>query len=350
MADSIGSGFPNTGINKGHLFFDQDEGALWEYINGPPRIVSSWKLLSGKFNEQPDTSLWGEVQAGATWFLVSDRTPYMWDGTQIVLVGGGSAGYGIFQQNGVSVTQQSILNVVGRNALVDDSGGVTRFRMNDPATMSYVHDDFIGGGQNLGFGGAIGELGWLGGQFGTGVVLIPTLLVADISHPGVRRLSTGAAGGSTVSIALPNTASFNNVLVDAMFDTQWIINLRDSDVNTRVVYGLLPGGAPTALDGVRIEKGFVDTDWFAFCGDSIGVTRISLGAVVVGAWEKFRIRRVDTITIGFTRNAQAEILISTNLPASGVGLGFVCYIENNAAADKNLDVDYFDILVTGLVR
>jgi hypothetical protein len=83
MADSVGSGFPSTGINKGHTFYDLDEESLWEYINGIPRLVSSWKLLSGRFSSDPDTSTWGTAQAGATWFNISSRLVKVWSGLRV---------------------------------------------------------------------------------------------------------------------------------------------------------------------------------------------------------------------------------------------------------------------------
>lgn len=39
MADSVGSGFPTTGIQVGHIFCDLDERSLWKYIGGIPFSV-----------------------------------------------------------------------------------------------------------------------------------------------------------------------------------------------------------------------------------------------------------------------------------------------------------------------
>lgn len=68
MADSSGAGFPTTNIQRGHLFFDQDDRAMYMYIDGPPILPSSWKLLSGVFESNPDTiSTWAKsklVQRG----------------------------------------------------------------------------------------------------------------------------------------------------------------------------------------------------------------------------------------------------------------------------------------------
>jgi len=95
MADSIGSGFPTTGINKGHIFFDVDEDALWVYVSGPARLVTSWKLLSGRFATDPSTVGWGTNQAGAQWFNTTSGTFKCWTGSAIASVGGSSGSGGV---------------------------------------------------------------------------------------------------------------------------------------------------------------------------------------------------------------------------------------------------------------
>lgn len=83
MSDSVGSGFPSTGINKGHLFYDLDEQSLWEYVGGIPRLDSSWKLLSGKFEVDPSILSWGLLQSGAMWFSSSEGVYKGWRGITI---------------------------------------------------------------------------------------------------------------------------------------------------------------------------------------------------------------------------------------------------------------------------
>ena len=87
MADSVGGGFPTTGIQKGHTFFDIDEGSTWIYLGGIPRLVSSWKLVDGNLLTQPDTSLWGIGQVGAIWTV--NGIYYGWDGSQIIEIANG---------------------------------------------------------------------------------------------------------------------------------------------------------------------------------------------------------------------------------------------------------------------
>lgn len=218
----------------------------------------------------------------------------------------------------------------------------------DERTRTYLKDDFLGGSVTL-FAGEIGELGWFGNQLGSGTIESPFMTTADVGHPGVKRLTTGATINSQAWIQLPSTTSLNLFLVDEAFDLRFILNLRHADTNTKAAFGIGTTPQPAALSGVRIEKDFSDTDWYAFTGNASSTTRTSLGAVTAGGWERFRIRRV-TGGIGFTRNSDPEVEISTTILASGTGVCLSAYVENNAASAKNLDVDFIDCLVSGLTR
>lgn len=349
MSNGISSGasFPSS-VNVGALHFKVDEGVYYRYLGGGVATDAlNWVVFGGVIDGDPDTTGWGERQDGALWFNGVLNVLRVWNGTAIQSVGVGA--YSTLEQNGISVPDRSILDVVGRNALVDDTGGITtRFRMNDPNTMSYVYDEFIGGSTAL-FAGVIGELGWFGNQSGSGSVIQPTLVLGDISHPGVKGLSTGTGVGAYAFIHLPSTTAFNLFLIDNSFDTLWVVNLRQGDANTRALCGLGTGALPTALSGIRVEKDFADTEWFAFTGNGIGTTRVSLGGVVAGQWEKFRIRKVGA-GIGFTRNDGGEVIINTTIFDPATGLGMHAYVENDSAADKIFDMDYVDVLITGLTR
>ncbi len=215
--------------------------------------------------------------------------------------------------------------------------------------QSFIKDEFIGGSLTL-FAGEIGELGWFGNQVGSGSVVIPTLTSGDVDHPGIKRLSTGATLNSSAFIQLPSTTPLNLFMSEMSWDLQFIVNLRTAGSNARAAIGVGTTATPAALTGIRVEKAFADSDWFAFTGNGSTTTRSTLGAVVAGDWERFRIRRVDGTTIGFTRNGGTEVTIATTIPAAGTGLCVSMYVENNATSDKQLDVDYFDCLVSNLTR
>jgi len=264
----------------------------------------------------------------------------IWSGEQSITVGpfARTTVYRVTVLLGEAIVAQTLFDV--------SIGGVQEAV--DELTRTYIKDDFVGGSVAL-FAGEIGELGWFGNQLGSGAVESPAMTTADVGHPGVKRLTTGATLNSQAFIHLPSTSAFNLFLVDEAFDLRFVVNLRQDDTNTKAAFGLGTTPAPPALSGVRIEKDFSDTDWHAFTGNASSTTRVSLGAVTAGGWERFRIRRVPG-GIGFTRNNNPEVTIATTILASGTGVTISVYLENNATSSKQLDVDFIDLLVSGLTR
>jgi hypothetical protein len=83
MADTVGGGFPSSGIQKGGIHFDVDDSTLWEFLGGPATLITSWKLLSGIFTNNPDTSEWGLAQRGAQWWNSSEGKLKVWNGSSV---------------------------------------------------------------------------------------------------------------------------------------------------------------------------------------------------------------------------------------------------------------------------
>lgn len=305
MADSIGSGFPNTGINKGHLFFDQDEGALWEYINGPPRIVSSWKLLSGKFNEQPDTSLWGEAQAGAMWIF--GGVYYGWDGVQIIQI-----------TNGAPVSLYNYRNNI------------------------MLQDEFISGVTSS---GTIGVLGWFSAG-GTGV----TIGNVEANRIGLFQKSTSAVANTVAHLLLSGTQS--QIPITAIYTNVWITKLNNNDGDTIYRVGLTSGGTlnPTVSNGVFFEKAAADTNWFLVTVLGGVAMRTDSGIAVDTNWHNFKIvHNVAPVdSYAFWLDGVLVGTITTNLP-NGAIQPFI-HIVNTTANAKTFDVDYFEITITGFSR
>ena len=45
MSDSVGAGFPTTGIQRGHTFFDLDTRELYVLTGADPRIADNWEVV-----------------------------------------------------------------------------------------------------------------------------------------------------------------------------------------------------------------------------------------------------------------------------------------------------------------
>jgi hypothetical protein len=304
MADSVGSGFPSTGIQKGHTFFDLDEQSLWMYIGGIPRLVSSWKLLSGVFSSDPDTSLWGMSQAGAQWFNSSLGQMRTWIGSQIISV------------------SDPPLNL---NTFV-------------------FEDDFLLGVAS----GATGDLlgaGWVSTNTLSGNLTF--FNNSELGHPGIVTLTTGVISSSTVLLRANSLAVGNgSIASNEIYEYVAIARLNSSASTFTARIGLASQFGST---GAYFEKLGADTNWFVVSGNG-GPTRIDTGVVAVnGTWLKFKIQ---TLIVGgnllFSINDGSIIEKSTDLPVTP----FVpqIFIQNPSGSTKFFQVDYVGLRVTNLQR
>jgi hypothetical protein len=343
MADSVGSGFPTTGINKGHVFYDLDERALYRYIGGNPTLSSSWILMNGQFITHPDTTLWGDRQKGAIWFSINNGGFFGWDGSGVISVGG-SGGYSTIQQNGVDIVERSTLNIVGKSFELKDIGGVSRLALNDLSLMSYEFDDFVSGGFTL-FLASGGKLGWFLNAVGSGGFAVGH----DSGHPGIIIAFTSTTIGSRAFMYVPgSTSSPGWINFSDTWDISYSVRFTAVDANTEIKIGLA-GDVGSFIPGVYVEKLFADTDVFAVSKDGVGTTRQSLFTPVINTWYVIRIRKSGSDVV-FSIDGVDTVTISTDLPGSGVALASELSVENNAGVDKQVWCDYYECLVTGLVR
>jgi hypothetical protein len=294
MADSIGRGFPTSGINAGHIFFNAESESLWAYIGGNPRVSSSWKLLLGSFETDPDTSTWGVNQAGAMWYNSSQGMFKGWIGTSVVIV--------------------SQVN---------------------PHNTVYQNEDFLGGTV------ASGQLGKLGWQI-FGPASRPT---AVINNPGQVRSTTAAGSpGATAGIFIPEV---NNVLAQRAFDIAFIYRAVQVDSDTELRAGMSQGAAITPTEGVFFRKLGAQTTWQAVCVTGGTETSVNTGVQVDTDYHFFRIRNVNGVMM-FNIDSSPNFSIATNIPA--VAMVVIAMVGTLSAAAKSCDVDYFEVTITNLIR
>lgn len=303
MADSIGKGFPTTNIHRGHIFCDLDDLTYWKYIGGDPRLVSSWVLINGIFQTQPDTSQWGINQAGAMWFYAPEQTYYGWDGEALCAI-----------------------------AFV---GGENLYRYQNTIMLQ---DDFYYGGNASGI---VGSLGW---SFNGGTI---TGQGSETNAPGIFRLDTSAVSG-TVSRLLFNQSTA--IFLTFPQDLLAICRLNNNDANTtaRIGYLNLTSASPPD-NGVYFEKLDADTTWFCVTRDgAAGPARVDTGVAVNTGFNTFRIVRTTT-GVDFYLNNVFITTMTASIPSS-TSVSPCFQIVNSAAAAKTLDVDYFQLMMTGLAR
>ena len=304
MADSVGGGFPTTNLQIGHIFCDRDDLTLWKFLGGDPQLASSWLLINGQVSEQPDTSLWGLAQAGAVWFHAPSQVYYGWDGVQIVPM-------------------------------------AWRYSpsLYDYRTMMAVWDDFQ---QGLVSSGSLGKLGWVTAGTLSG-------LSSELNRPGLVQLTTTAVSGTVCRLSPHNS---NSIVPEQRQDVTWIARVNTVDANTTVRFGeanSVAGNPPN--NGAYFEKLDADTTWACVSRAGAVQTRVVTAVPVTTAFVTLKISRV-TDGYNYYINGQLVATITTNLPVAAVALGVAPYgfIINSAAANKTVDIDYFEWTVYDLRR
>lgn len=207
-----------------------------------------------------------------------------------------------------------------------------------PLDVMDISDDFVSGTTTT---GSVGSLGWtIGG--GTHTVLLP-----EAGHPGIAQKSTGATQ-NTVSHMAANLTNSGAILPADLFDLTAVVRLNTNDTATDVRFGLADNFSVAPNDGVYIEKLAADTSWFG-AANAAATSRTAALAATSTNWVRFRVRRVDASTVGFTVDSGAEATLTTNIPTGRMMVG-VHIINSGAAAAKTLDVDFIRIKITGLGR
>lgn len=301
MAGSIGKGFPTSNIQIGHVFCDSDDLTYWKFLGGDPRLVSSWVLVHGVVQTQPDTSLWGLPQGGAFWFYAPEQMYYGWDGRQLV----------------------RIAFVGGEN-------------LYDYRRMAMWQEDFLTGANSN------AVVGWLGFSSGAGTIVGQP---SETNRPGIFRLGSTAAAG-TIGRMTFNGAAI--IIFPSNFELIWIVRLNDIDTDTTTRVGL--SGSPATnppTDGQYFEKLTGDTNWFCVSFESGVATRTDSGVQITSAFITCRIKRVNGTRVEFYLN---DTLVRTATVSSIPIAGPFMHIVNAVAVAKTIDVDYFQLIMENLER
>lgn len=200
----------------------------------------------------------------------------------------------------------------------------------------FLQDDFITGALTS---GAIGSLGWSA----SGTVAV----TAITGRPGALNLSTGAVSGTVARLSLiGSTSPFIPTLNHAVL---FALRLNNNDANTTVRVGVTDNWTLNpAANGIYLEKLDADTNWFCVQRSASVQTRTDSGVAVTTNVDTFAYNR-NSSGVQFSINNVAVCGLQTlNIPTTGVGSGFM--IINSAAASKSLDVDYAQLIITGLTR
>jgi hypothetical protein len=224
----------------------------------------------------------------------------------------------------------------GSTMTVVTTAGTTLAVKPDHRRGLYIKDDFLAGAT------ATSELQWQ--NFG-GTITRPAGL-AD--HPGILNYDTTASSGTLAGMSLGQNGA-GVFLASEMFDMTWIVRLNTNDANTTVRIGLeKTGNSNPDANGVYIEKVTADTQWFGVTRSGGSQTRTAALANVSTNWVKFRIRRVDASTVGFSLDDGTETTATLTIPTTVVQP--ILFITNATAASKTIDLDFFELSVDNISR
>lgn len=205
-----------------------------------------------------------------------------------------------------------------------------RNKLYDYRTCVQLQDDFLSGGNTT---AVVGALGW---HFVGGVYAVQA---SEAGHPGIGRRNTTAASGTVSYTILNNTKQ--DILTAGPLDLLWVARLNDIDANTtaRVGAGYLVNLAqPT--NGQYFEKLDADTNWFCVTRAAGVQTRTDTGVAVNTAFHTFSIIRTGS-SVRFELDGVVVATHTTHIPSQA--LTPAIQIINSAAADKTIDLDYFEL-------
>jgi hypothetical protein len=204
-------------------------------------------------------------------------------------------------------------------------------------TEAHVRDDFMGGTGQSGTGA--GQLGW---TTANGNVAAQD---GELGRPGIMRMST------TATISTHCVMSLKAVMVfdpdDTFSETFWFRPNHD-DGNTQIRVGLAVSAVNPSTSGIYLEKLVGDTNWFFVTRAGGTETRTATGVDVPTTWTRVTIRRVNGTTVGVTIDGGSEVTATANITGATVYPFFSVF--NDAASAKTLDVDAFELRITGLNR
>lgn len=204
-----------------------------------------------------------------------------------------------------------------------------------------LRDEFLTGNITS---GQIGSLGW--GKTGSGT---SAFIAGVANHPGIFQLVTGTTLGTISAIHGGITANVGAFLGTELWDVTFIFRPTQIDTDTQIRIGVTASaGSATPTDGAYIEKLYADTNWFMVNRTGSAQTRTSMAIAAATGWHKVRVRRINSTTIGFTIDGGTEQTQNTNSPQLAV-LPFV-QITNQTVTSKSIDIDRFDMTISGLVR
>lgn len=207
----------------------------------------------------------------------------------------------------------------------------------------YLQEEFTSGATGS---GAIGVVG-----FGVANGSVSYVSTTDVNRPGILRRDTTAVINTIATLQLSASAFVMYVWSGAVvYDETWIVKLNTNDTDTYVALGITEStsGSIPPTNGAYLEKAAADTNWFCVNNNVAGITRTDTGIAVTTNW----------VTIRIVANASGTTCLidgvstvnTSNIITTAMVMMPNLIISNIAAASKTIDIDYWQLIITGLSR
>ena len=209
----------------------------------------------------------------------------------------------------------------------------------DYRTSLLLQDDFLSGSAA---NTNIGHHGW---SINGGTA---TAISSESGRIGLIRRSTTAIINSVSAMYLGSGSIIPNTSIT--IQRLFVARLNESDANTTVRVGAMDGivqNPPT--HGVYLEKLDGDTNWFCVTRIAGVQTRVDTSVAVTTASFTTFDHTVNSAGVQFKLNGVAVCgVMTTNLPTALLDTSI--QITTSAAAAKTIDIDYFEMRITGITR
>lgn len=199
-----------------------------------------------------------------------------------------------------------------------------------------IQEDFLTGGTSS---TNIGNLGWTS----SGTITVPA---SETNRLGIVKLDTTAVSATVARIHFNQAVAIDPALPTIL---KWTLRLNTNDANTTLRFGAQnsAAGNPPA-EGIYIEKLDADTNWFCITRAGAVQTRTDSTVAVTTNFTAFSYTRNSSGVQFSINNVNVCSLMTTNIPT--VFISPEVFIINSAAASKTVDLDYFQLFISGIVR
>jgi hypothetical protein len=200
-----------------------------------------------------------------------------------------------------------------------------------------LEDDFLSGTTG---NGTIGALGW---GTGSGTLLV---FPSTINNPGIVQKGTTTTINTVATLQLM-TQNNSTIFPTYPHTVIFIASPMQVDVNTVMRIGAFAAvSSNPPFTGIYFEKLGADTTWFGVIQIGGVSTRVNTNVPVTTEFSTFKYEAVANTVIFYINNVNVAQL--SGLPT--LGIDPAVQIINLDALDKTIQIDYFQLYLTGLTR